>query len=228
MFLRNEQMQWQAQQLITLNPRRWPTLQFGNCEIDLLFAQQTFRGCLVRVAQSQPELWKSATMLLEQSRKMVPQNRARRGEPQSLRSLAPQTLSSFFDVTEKWIYELEQFTTGWRQRERPALKKFYPEIAFQLKNLAAHRRLLNAVRHLPHGFTDAAVFRDVIEKLEVMNVQDEVTRPAGASDGPAAPLEVARRNAHRADARNRDGRAFARGRRSRFLVQFASFAVDES
>jgi len=39
-----------------------------------------------------------------------------------------------------------------------------------LQNLRADRRLLDAVRHVAHGFGNAAVAGDEIEKFEVMNV----------------------------------------------------------
>ena len=43
---------------------------------------------------------------------------------------------------------------------------------FELQDLSADRRLLNPVGHLPHRFADAAVFGDMIEKFEVMNVHN--------------------------------------------------------
>ncbi len=51
------------------------------------------------------------------------------------------------------------------------MKQLGAELRFQLQNLPAHRRLLDAVGHVPHRLADAAVAGDVVEKLEMMDVQ---------------------------------------------------------
>jgi hypothetical protein len=50
------------------------------------------------------------------------------------------------------------------------LKKDRVEFLLQAQNLGADRRLLDAIWHLARCPADAAVFRDVIKKLEVVNV----------------------------------------------------------
>ena len=165
MSLWDKQMQRQTQKVTTSNSGRRTAFQFGNGKIDLLFSQQIFRGYLVRVAQRQPQLWKGATMLFEQVREVIAQNRARRGEPQTLGSFASQTRSRFFDLAKEWFDECEQFVASWREGKWSTLEEFETEIFFQLENLTAHRWLLNPVRHVPHGFADAAMFRDVVEEF---------------------------------------------------------------
>src|SRR5207247_6413631 len=74
------------------------------------------------------------------------------------------------EVIEKRFDELVKLIAGGRELEGPSLEEGQTQGFFQLNDLAAHRRLLDAIRHVTHGFADAAVFRYVVEKLEVMNV----------------------------------------------------------
>jgi hypothetical protein len=165
MSLWDKQMQRQTQKVTTSNSGRRTAFQFGNGKIDLLLSQQIFRSYLVRVAQRQPQLRKGATMLFEQVREVIAQNRARRGEPQTLGSFASQTRSRFFDLAKEWFDECEQLVASWREGKWSTLEEFETEIFFQLENLTAHRWLLNPVLHVPHGFADAAMFRDVVEEF---------------------------------------------------------------
>jgi hypothetical protein len=50
------------------------------------------------------------------------------------------------------------------------LEQRHPQRFFQLDDLIAHGRLLDAVRHVTHRLADAAVPRHVIKQLQVMNV----------------------------------------------------------
>ncbi len=54
------------------------------------------------------------------------------------------------------------------------MEKFRPEISFQLRNLTADCRLLNAVRHPARSGCYPAMPNDVIKKFEMMDVNSTI------------------------------------------------------
>jgi hypothetical protein len=59
-----------------------------------------------------------------------------------------------------------------REAEGHAFEKFQLQIALELSDLRADRGLLNAVGNVPHCGADPSVFRDVIKKLEEVNIHE--------------------------------------------------------
>jgi hypothetical protein len=83
------------------------------------------------------------------------------------------------------------------EHERAPLKKGDAQKLFELSDLAADRRLLDAIRDVADGFADAAVAGHVIEQLQMMNIHASVeldwrglfnSRELGASGKELAPI----------------------------------------
>ena len=87
---------------------------------------------------------------------------------------APQLFADRRDVVEEGLDESKEFLPRRRELEWPALKQRQPQIFLELDHLTAHRRLLNAVRHVAHGFADAPVPGHVVEQFKVMGVHGPV------------------------------------------------------
>src|SRR5439155_27180627 len=74
------------------------------------------------------------------------------------------------EVGEERLNETIKPLPGRRQREGPALEERHAQILLQLGDLAADRRLLDAVGNVAHGLGDSAMASDVIEEFEMVNV----------------------------------------------------------
>src|SRR5262245_16387817 len=74
------------------------------------------------------------------------------------------------EVVEKGLNKIIQFPPLRREGKGPPLKQGDAEEFLQLDHLAAYGGLLDAIRHVAHGFGNAAVARHIIKKLEVVNV----------------------------------------------------------
>jgi hypothetical protein len=79
-------------------------------------------------------------------------------------------VGDFVEVRKKRLDELVKFFAFCRERKRPPLKQCYTKKFFELRDLGADRRLLDAIGNVPHCRHDAAVPGDVIKQFEVMNV----------------------------------------------------------
>lgn len=95
---------------------------------------------------------------------------------------------------EKWLHVGIELIARGRQPERTPLKQAHAQLLFQLSDLAAHRRLLDPVRHLAHGRADPAVLGHIVEQFEVMDVHAAIlgrpfpTRAATPFSVRALPL----------------------------------------
>src|SRR5262245_36007352 len=87
-----------------------------------------------------------------------------------LRNPAAQLVGHGIDVVKERSNEGVKVLSCRRERERPPLKQGHAQEFLQLKDLPAHRWLLNPIRHVPHRLADTAVPGDIIEQLQVMNV----------------------------------------------------------
>ena len=83
---------------------------------------------------------------------------------------ALQFTRNFFKVRKKRPDEFKKFFTRRRQRKRPPVKQGYAEKFFELRDLGADRRLLDAVGNVPHRRHDAAVRGHAVKKFEMINV----------------------------------------------------------
>ena len=96
----------------------------------------------------------------------------------------PSALQPNGDCIESGKKRLDEFKKDFTlggQRKRTPMKQDHAKMLFQLRNLPAHRWLLDAIRNVPHCFHDPAVTGDVIEQLQVMNVHDIVLNDAWKS-----------------------------------------------
>ena len=149
-------------------------------------------------------------MLFQQSWQMIAQDRTWRRQPESLTRFAAQPRAGFEHFAEKRVDEFEKLAARRRQYKGPPLKKFEAEMLLKQQDLRADRGLLNTVRHVAHGVTDAAVLGHVIKKLEVMDVHgvDIVRQPIDGVLG--APRAVDQRNVCPARGQTRRRRVFGR------------------
>jgi hypothetical protein len=77
-----------------------------------------------------------------------------------------------FEVPEERRNKGVQLLARCCQFKRAALKQGHTQKFFELNDLRADCRLLDAVWHIAHGFGNSPASRDVIEELEVMDVHD--------------------------------------------------------
>src|SRR5271165_2165885 len=63
-----------------------------------------------------------------------------------------------------------KFLAGRRELKWTPLKQRRPKKFLQLGDLSAHRRLLDAVRHVAHRLGNAAVTGHVVKQLQVVNI----------------------------------------------------------
>src|SRR5439155_6713536 len=76
----------------------------------------------------------------------------------------------------KWFDELEQLDASWEERKRPLIEYLRAESLLESGDLSAYGWLLNSISHVAHSRSDAAMLRNVIEELEVMNVHHRIIR----------------------------------------------------
>ena len=75
-----------------------------------------------------------------------------------------------FQFGEKRLDEVKKFPARRAEGKGTALKKGDAEVFLQLGDLAAHRRLLDAIRHVAHRLRNAAMPGRVIKQFQMMNV----------------------------------------------------------
>jgi hypothetical protein len=64
--------------------------------------------------------------------------------------VTPELSRNQLEVLEKWLDKAKETLSGRRQREGSSVEQFLAQIFFELQNLATHRRLLDAIRHVPN------------------------------------------------------------------------------
>src|SRR5436189_72042 len=88
-------------------------------------------------------------------------------------SLRQSASADFFrdrpQIIEEGSNEPEQFLSGRGERKRTPLEQRHAEKIFELQNLAAHGRLLNAVRNVADRVADPTVPGHVIKQFQMMN-----------------------------------------------------------
>ena len=107
---------------------------------------------------------------------MLAQHDGRGADADVPRLSALQFVRHLFEVRKKRLDESVQFFALRRQRERPPVKQDHAEKFFELRDLGTDRRLLDAVRNIPHRRHDAAVPGHVVKKFEMVNVHVRVRR----------------------------------------------------
>src|SRR5437016_2745442 len=101
---------------------------------------------------------------------MVAQNGARSAKAQLLGRSAAQFVGQSFQPFKEWLDKTKQLFAGAGQGKRPAMEQRDTQGFFELNDLCADRRLLNAVGNVAHRLADASVPGDVIEQLQVVDV----------------------------------------------------------
>ena len=112
-----------------------------------------------------------------------PRRRRRGADADSL--LSPELIGDLFEAGEEGIDEIVELFTCWSQGKRATMEQPHFKEFLELENLPADCRLLDAVWHSAHGFSDAFKFGDVVKELEMMNVHTEW----GNSSGMRAQFE---------------------------------------
>src|SRR5688500_6075013 len=107
---------------------------------------------------------------LNNFRQMVPQNNVRSANAHQVHRATANLLRNVFEILKKRLDESIELVTRRCHAKRTPLKQTYAEALFELKNLRAHRGLLNPVGHLTNGFRNATMPRHIIEQFEVVDV----------------------------------------------------------
>ncbi len=84
--------------------------------------------------------------------------------------LAAQACGELRQLGEEPVDVPIEFFAWGGQGEGAAVEEFDPEVALELEDLTAHGRLLDPVGHLPYRRGNPAVFCDVVEQLEVVDI----------------------------------------------------------
>ena len=77
-----------------------------------------------------------------------------------------------FELLKERPDKSEELLAGRRQLEGASLEEGYPQVLFQLNDLTAHGRLLDAIRHVAHALADPAVAGHMIKQFQVMNIHE--------------------------------------------------------
>ena len=101
---------------------------------------------------------------------MIAEGCGRGGEAEVTILLSTKPGRDLLDTRKKRLDEVVKLFPRRSEGKGPSLEKLHPEVAFELGNLTAHRRLLNTVWHLADGFGDAFMFGHIIEEFEVVDV----------------------------------------------------------
>jgi hypothetical protein len=111
---------------------------------------------------------------------MIAQSSRRGGEAEMAAFFPAQLFGDLINAGKEGMNEIVEFLARRSQSKGASLEEPHPEVIFELKDLAAHCRLLNPIRHLSHGFGNALVFGYEIEQLEVVDIHaEEATRERG-------------------------------------------------
>ena len=88
-------------------------------------------------------------------------------------------------LPEEGLDELEEFDSSRQQLEGAATEEFHSQVRFELEQLSADGRLLDAVGHVAHRFHDASVPRHVVEQLQMVDIHPakQPCRLSAGNDG---------------------------------------------
>src|SRR5439155_1552978 len=166
----HEQDQRQLQQRERVDARGWFAFEERHREVKLLLLQPGFQLRLVSLAQGQFQVGKFLAHVLRQFRQVVAQDGARGAEPDLLRPAPAQFVGQRFQPVKERLDETKEFFAAGGQREWAAIEQGHSQRFFQLNDLRADRRLLNAVRDVAHRLADATMPGNIIEQLQVMDI----------------------------------------------------------
>jgi hypothetical protein len=147
-------------------------------EVDFLLEQPGEDLGVVAFAEGDFEFGELLAELLEHFGEEVAQDGFGRGDAEVLGDAAAEFFGHGSELVKKGFDEGVEFLARWGEREGSAVKEGNTEEFFELNDLAADGGLLDAVGHVADGFTDAAVFGNVVEEFEVVNVHRLVRRRA--------------------------------------------------
>src|SRR5258706_15504253 len=151
-----------------MNPRRRFSIEKRHRQIQLPFGNPFLQIGLIAFAQCYFELGKLLLHGLQHHGKMIPQDNLRRADANVLGDSAANLLGDQLKVVEERSNKpVEIFALG-SQSEGTSLKERGLEEVFQLNDLPAHGGLLDSVRHVADGLTDATVFGYIIEQLQMV------------------------------------------------------------
>src|SRR2546430_561177 len=166
----HEQDQRQLQQRERVDARGWFAFEERHREVKLLLLQPGFQLRLVSLAQGQFQVGKFFAHVLRQFRQVVAQDGARGAKPDLLCPAPAQFVGQRFQPVKERLDETKELFAAGGQRKRAAIEQRQSQRFFQLDDLRADRRLLNAVRDVARRLADAAMPGNIIEQLQVMDI----------------------------------------------------------
>src|SRR6266571_7956973 len=139
-------------------------------QIQFILFQKTLQFRMVSLAQGDFEGRILLANILKQLRQMIAQHDGRGADADLPGLPSLQLCRHGVQVGKERLDEPEQFFPLGCESKWPALKQRDTKKLFQLAHLAAHRRLLDAIRNIAHRLHDSPMASNVIEKFEVVNV----------------------------------------------------------
>lgn len=145
-------------------------VQRGDGEIDFAVLEPSLEAGLKSIAKRELQLRVFQAQALDDGGQVVAEDEFGGGDAEEWRLCAAETRGDGVGLIEKRASEFEQLAASGGEAERLSLEEFGVEVFFEAKDLTADGGLLDAVGHVANGSTDAAMFRDVVEQLDVMEV----------------------------------------------------------
>lgn len=103
-------------------------------------------------------------------REVVAEDKLRAGDPNFRDTPFSNAVRHAVDRVEEGLRELIELDAFGGETERLPIKKLCAQVLLKSDNLAAQRRLLDAIGHVLDRFADPAVASHIVEELEVMEV----------------------------------------------------------
>jgi len=97
-------------------------------------------------------------------------DRFRRADTHSHLTPTAQLFLDLWQAFEERLDVREQVTSRMGQLERPPMKQGHAQAIFQLDQLRADRRLLNAIRNVSRRSAHTSMLRHVLDQLQMMNI----------------------------------------------------------
>jgi hypothetical protein len=101
---------------------------------------------------------------------MIPERHDRSGDPQGLLGSFAYLFLDGIEFTKKGSDEVEEFGASREEFEGPPPEELHSQAGLELEQLAADGGLLDPIGHIAHRFHDAAVSRDIVEELQMVDI----------------------------------------------------------
>jgi hypothetical protein len=167
---RNEQDEGEVKKFEARSARGWLVAQKGYGEIEFVAGDPRFELWLVSFAERDLEAFEALAHDSQHGWEMIAEDDLGGANADVLRFTAAKTRGDGLEVIKERSDELIKIFALRGELKGATGEERGPEEFLKLNDLPAHGRLLDAVRHVAHGFADAAELCHVIEQFEVMNV----------------------------------------------------------